>query len=121
MVRTADDIRKEISALLRRLADPVVAGESVKGLIRRASMRSGLTYGQAKRLWYSEQRSIPAHIADMIREKASAHDRHLKHAAFRTLVQLQKSDPEFYRDCLEGLGEILLPERAQSGPDGEAD
>jgi hypothetical protein len=110
MVRTSEDIQNEISALLRRLADPVTAGESVKACIRRASQRAGLPYGQAKRAWYKEWRNIPAHVADEIRERAALHDRRLQHAAFQTLVQLQESDPAFYRECLEGLGEILLPD-----------
>ena len=118
---TAEDVQDEISALLRKLADPVVAGESVKECICRAAWRGGLTFTQAKRAWYREWRNIPAHVADSIREKATAHDRQLKHAAFRTLVDLQDSDPEFFRDCIEAMGEILLPERGQQCPPGEKD
>lgn len=115
MMRTADQVQDEMSALLRRLADPGVAGESVKACIRRASMRAGLTYGQTKKLWYRETRNIPAYVADELREKAVRHERDLRRAAFTALVEMQASDPEFYRDCIETLGEVLLP---QCCPDG---
>ncbi|MEN6306016.1 MAG: hypothetical protein ABFD96_25045 [Armatimonadia bacterium] len=118
---TAEQIQDEISALLRRLAEPVTAGESVKACIRRASMRSGLPFNQTKRLWYREWGTIPAHVADNIRQRASAHDRRLKQAAYQAVVALQDSDPEFYRDCIEDMGEILLPERGKVGPSGPRD
>lgn len=110
MIRTAQQVQDEISGLLKRLADPVQAGESVKACIRRASMRAGLTYGQTKRCWYREMTNIPAYLADHIRGKAAEHDRKLKHAAFKAVVALQDSDPEFYRRCIEEMGDILLPE-----------
>jgi hypothetical protein len=119
MVRTSEDIQNEISALLRRLADPVTAGESVKACIRRASQRAGLSYGQTKRCWYKEMRNIPAHVADEIRERAAAHDRRLQQAAFQAIIALQDSDPEYYRHCIEKMGDVLLPvsgKRRASGP-----
>ena len=121
MVTTAEDVQEEISKLLKRLADPVEAGESVKACIRRASMRAGLTYTQTKRGWYGEWINIPAHVADTIRERAAAHDRRLKHAAFQALVAMQESDPEFYRQCIEEVGDILLPERSPRRASGSAD
>lgn len=111
---TADSVQDEMSNLLRHLADPVTAGESVKACIRRASLRAGLPYGQAKRLWYREWREIPAFVADNIRERATIHDRKLRHAAFQTLVSMQNTDPEFFSDCIEALGEILLPGTGKS-------
>jgi hypothetical protein len=119
MVRTSEQIQDEISALLRRLADPVTAGESVKACIRRASQRAGLPYGQAKRAWYREWRNIPAYVADEIRERAAIHDRRLQHAAFQAILALQDSDPDYYRQCIEEMGDVLLPvsgKRRASGP-----
>jgi hypothetical protein len=119
MVRTSEQVQDEISKLLRRLADPVEAGESVKACIRRASVRAGLPYGQAKRAWYKEWRNIPAHVADEIRERAAIYDRRLQHAAFQAIAALQESDPEFYSQCIEEMGDILLPlsgKRRASGP-----
>lgn len=116
-MRTADQIQDEMSALLRRLADPAVAGESVKACIRRAATRAGLTYCQTKKLWYRETRNIPAFVADEIRERAARHDRELKRAALQAIVTMQETDPQFYRSCIEALGEVVLPECC---PDGEA-
>ena len=121
MVRTAEDIQDEISRLLRRLADPVQAGESVKACIRRASQRAGLPYGQGKRLWYRETRNIPAFLADEIRERAAAHDRRLQQAAFKAIVALQESDPDYYRRCIEEVGDILLPVGGQRRASGAKD
>lgn len=112
---TAETVQTEMADLLRRLADPVTAGDSVKACIRRASIRAGLPYGQAKRLWYREWHDIPAFIADNIRERANLHDRKLKAAAFHTIVAMQNSDPEFYGSCIEALGQILLPRAGGSG------
>jgi hypothetical protein len=119
MVRSSEQIQDEISALLRRLADPVQAGESVKVCIRRASQRAGLPYGQVKRAWYKEWRNIPAHVADEIRERAAIHDRRLQQEAFQAIIALQDSDPDYYRQCIEEVGDILLPvsgKRRAAGP-----
>jgi hypothetical protein len=121
LVRTAEEIQDEIARLLRRLADPVVAGESVKACIRRASQRAGLPYGQTKRLWYREWRDIPAFVADNIRERADKHDRKLKHAAFQAIIALQDSDPDYYRQCIEEVGDILLPVSGKRRASGASD
>lgn len=68
---TADTVREEMAGLVRRSAEPVQAGESIKALIRRSATRLGLTFGRAKRYWYSEIRTVPAHEADKIRARAA--------------------------------------------------
>jgi hypothetical protein len=108
-LHTAFQVQDEIAKLLRRLADPVVAGESVKACIRRASMRAGITHGQTKRLWYSEMSMVPAFLADQIRERAAAHDRKLKASMVEALAAMQASDPDFYRSAIETLSDALLP------------
>lgn len=113
-MRTAESVQQEISGLLRQLASPVVAGESVKTCIRRASMRSGLPYGQVKRAWYREWREIPAHIADTIREIAGRHDRKLKRSMFQAVAAMQDTDPEFFRRCIEDTSLYLFPDREQA-------
>lgn len=118
-VHTAEQVQDEISQLLRRLADPVVAGESVKACIRRASVRAGIPHGQVKRLWYREWFSIPAHVADQIREKAKQHDRKLKASMVEALAAMQNSDPEFYRSAIEAVGAVLLPDRRHDGDAGQ--
>ena len=104
---TAEQVQDEISALLRQLASPSEPGESVKACIRRAARNSGLTFNQARHGWYREWKNIPAHVADQIRQRAAEHDRKLKQAAFQTLLAMQKSDPELFRESIEALGDIL--------------
>lgn len=117
----AEEIQDEISLLLKRLADPVVAGESVKALIRRSSMRSGIPFNQTKRLWYREWNNIPAHVADQIRERANHHERQLKRSVVEAISVMQTTDPDFYRDVIEAAGEVLLPIRNLSRPRGGQD
>lgn len=42
----------EVSESLRRLAEPVRAGESIKALIAKAARKSGFSYSRAFSLWY---------------------------------------------------------------------
>lgn len=100
-------VSDEISLLLKRLAEPVEAGENIKACISRAAERSGLTFHQARHGWYKEWKNIPAHVADQVRQRAAEHDRNLKHATLQTLLAMQESDPEFYRDAVETLGALL--------------
>ena len=60
----------EAAALARRCAGPVAAGDSVKGLIRRAAMRTGLSAGRVKTIWYREARQIRAEEMDALRRRA---------------------------------------------------
>lgn len=116
-MHTAEQVQAEISALLRLLASPVTAGESVKACVRRASVRAGLPYGQVKRMWYREWREIPAHVADIIRERARQHDKKLKAAMFQSIVAMQDSDPAFYRECTQELGDLLFQDGDKSRQD----
>ena len=114
-------VQDEIARLLRQLADPVKAGESVKACIRRASMRSGLNYSQAKKLWYSEIKNIPAHIADHLRERAAAHDKQIKRELYRAIVAMQDSDPAFFGECIEEMGGVLFADRNAVNKAGGSD
>lgn len=62
---------------VKRLAYPGEPGEGVKACIRRVARKSGLAFGQVKRLWYGEWRIIPAHVADQIRDAVEIHERKL--------------------------------------------
>lgn len=104
-------VSDEISMLLKRLAEPVEAGESIKACISRAAERSGLTFHQTRHAWYREWTNIPAHVADQIRQRAAEHDRKLKAAAFQTILAMQESDPDLYRQCIEELGDLFGAER----------
>lgn len=101
----AETIQVEMQESVRRLAFPGVPGEGVKACIRRVAIRSGLGFGQIKRLWYGEWRIVPAHVADQIRNAVEAHERRLdaefealktRRAALYGLTH-ESSDPEFYR------------------------
>lgn len=65
----ADAIRDEMSAALRRIAEPRPVGDTVSQAIYRSARRLGISPGRAKRLWYREA-SVQAHEADLIRERA---------------------------------------------------
>lgn len=118
---TAEQVQDEISRLLRQLACPVTAGESVKACIRRAALKTGLTFNQTKRLWYSEWREVPAHVADNIRTAAHIHDRKLKQSMVEALSVMQSVDPEYFADLIQEVGAALLQGRNEadtSGPEG---
>jgi hypothetical protein len=120
-VATAEAIQDEISEKLRRLACPVAAGESVKELIRRASRRSGVPYGQVRRAWYKNWRSIPAYIADQIRERATAHDEQLRRQLYRSIVAMQDADPEYFNRRIESLSQYLLLDGGEVPGGGKLD
>ena len=56
----------EMSAALRRLAEPVRAGESVKVLIGKAARRAGLSYSRAFECWYGRAK-VRADEMDRVR------------------------------------------------------
>jgi hypothetical protein len=62
-LRTAADVAEQLSEVVRRAAWPIDPGELISQQIRRAARRLGLHPNLAKRLWYREQRVIPAHLA----------------------------------------------------------
>lgn len=57
----------EAAQSLRRLAEPVPAGDKVKAQITRAARAAGLSYWRAFDLWYGKARRIDAHELDAIR------------------------------------------------------
>lgn len=61
----------EYSAALKRLAEPLAFGDSVKEAISRAAERAGLSYWRAFDIWYLMARRVDAHEAAAI-ERASA-------------------------------------------------
>lgn len=100
---TADEVVSvEISDCLKRLASPAEPGEKLKAIYGRIAVKTGLTYGQVKRLWRREWKIIPASVADEIRRKVAEHERKLDardeilRARFWALNH-QSSDPEFYQ------------------------
>lgn len=68
---SADIIVQEMQAAVRVIASPSIPGESVKAAISRAARRSGLSFSQARRLWYGLWRDVPAHVVESVRIQAS--------------------------------------------------
>jgi hypothetical protein len=62
-MHTAEGINEHLHGIVRRAALPVTAGELIAQQIDRAARRLGISRGLVKRLWYREQRSVPAHVA----------------------------------------------------------
>nr|WP_294550086.1 hypothetical protein [uncultured Rhodopila sp.] len=60
---TAEDVNEQLSQIVRRAATPSDPGERINQMIQRAARRLRLPASLTKRLWYQEQRSVPAHVA----------------------------------------------------------
>ncbi len=59
---TAEYIRSDVARMVRDAAGDRTWADNVKAGIRRSSMRLGIQANQAKRLWYGEQKTIPAEL-----------------------------------------------------------
>lgn len=63
----------EAQSLVRRLAEPCTAGDSVKAQILRASRRAGFGFNRVRSLWYGDERcSVSAIEMDKLRRAAGA-------------------------------------------------
>jgi hypothetical protein len=100
-VSSIDSVADEMQARVRRLAFPGEPGESIKSVLGRVARRSGVTFNEAKRLWYREWRRVPADIADRIREAQDRHEHQIareieaQKARYWALTHMS-SDTEFY-------------------------
>lgn len=100
---TADEVVcSEMSECMKRLASPAEPGEKLKAIYGRVAVKTGLTYGQVKRLWKREWKVVPASVADAIREKVADHERRLD--AEQEILRKRfwalnnaSHDPEFYQ------------------------
>jgi hypothetical protein len=64
--------RAEAQALVRQCAEPGPAGDNIKGAIRRASSRTGLSFSRARDIWYGDARRIEAAEMDGLRRGAES-------------------------------------------------
>ena len=71
---TAATAAMEMSEGLRRLAEPVHAGDSVKALIGRAARRAGLAYSRCYECWYGRAR-VRAEELERVRQLLRAGER----------------------------------------------
>lgn len=76
-VVTAEAVSEEMKLNVVRLAKPSRPGESVKSCVRRVSTATGLKFGQVRRLWYRTWKTVPAHVADQVRNAVNQHERRL--------------------------------------------
>lgn len=60
----------EFSQLMRRVAGPRDADETIVHSINRAARKLGLSRGEAKRFWYGERRVVPSELMDRARALA---------------------------------------------------
>ena len=83
-------VELEASTLLRNLAEPVSAGESIKALINRAARKAGMTTSRARKCWYGEAKAILAQEMDALRGAAAKRQEEREHGArteFRELSE----------------------------------
>jgi hypothetical protein len=65
----------EAQTLVRRIAEPCTAGDSVKAQMLRASRRVGLGFNRIRSIWYADQRvSVSAVEMDVLRRAAGARE-----------------------------------------------
>lgn len=101
----------EAQTLVRRLAEPCTAGDSVKAQIGRAARRTGIGFNRIRSLWYGDERaSVSAVEMDVLRRAVGA--RQNKVAAGRDELlarvealeaRLSAIDPDFYRPHVDTL------------------
>lgn len=80
----------EARYLVRRCAEPVKAGESVKALIRRVAMRTGLSPARVKSFWYEEAKQHLSHEMDRLRQMAAQSAKEEENAAMREREELRQ-------------------------------
>jgi hypothetical protein len=122
----------EAQTLVRRLAEPCAAGDSVKAQIGRAARRVGLGFNRVRTLWYADERaSVSAAEMDSLRraagareQKAEAHRDELAirvealEQQLRALASRIPQDADFYgaqadllRSAVRGMGRADTAER----------
>ncbi len=98
----------EASVLLRRVAGPREAGDSVKTLIRRAARRLGWEFSRTRGLWYAAARRIDSEEMDRLRSEASRAEAQALQQRISSLhARLAATDAEFHRDTIDALERAL--------------
>ena len=104
----------EAVSLLRTIAAPRAADDSVKALIVRAARRVGFGFERAKSLWYGEARWVDAEEMDTLRAVAAAraarqeaeaiHDRQRLVERIAVIeARLAQIDPDFHGEDVAAL------------------
>ena len=117
---------QEASVLVRLVAEPRPAGDSVKAAIGRAARRVGFTFVRTKNLWYGDARRIDAAEIDTLRRataqrrdnldagRAEARDAITRLSAMR--AALVAKDPDFFGPDIASLEHALRAMGCVVGP-----
>lgn len=98
----------EAQSLLRKVAEPVPAGDSVKAAICRASRRLRWNFNRTKSLWYGDQRAKVSgdelnQLRDVAKQSAGGGDDLLARTAIAletVAARLDRIDPDMFgTDC----------------------
>lgn len=118
----------EAQTLVRLLAEPCPAGDSVKAQIGRASRRVGLGFNRVRSFWYADERcAVSADELDTLRRAAGARKQNDQAIADdlekrldvveRMLFAMAQQDQEFVSEMLHSLrssvGVLRRPHHAE--------
>ena len=112
----------EAQSLVRRVAAPVPAGDSVKAAIVRASRRLKWNYNRTKTLWYADERAKVS--GDELNQLRAVAKQHTAGAANHDLMarleyieeRLRHIDPDFYGPQLDTLRRAVRALRGSYSP-----
>lgn len=107
-----DLVGDELGAAMLRIALPARPGEKIKALLRRTAQRTGLTYGQVKRLHYREWPALAAHVA--LADRIRALDLKAREAEAR--AELARREHDAVERALSLAGGDLTTNRRGSDP-----
>lgn len=106
----------EARALVRRVAEPRLVGDSVKTAIVRAAARLGFPISRTKDLWYGDARRIDAEEMDRLREQSARNEARVAVANIAALRgRLAAADADFHRPTIAALDDALRTMGADLG------
>lgn len=107
----------EASVLVRRVAGPREADDSVKALIRRAARRMQWKFSRTKDIWYRDARRIDAEEMDRLRERAARIEADVACARVLALRDaLAATDARFHEPTIRALDSALREMGRPVGP-----
>ena len=123
-MRTAHTTCSEASDLMARIAAHV-GPYTVRGKIEVAGMLIGLSPTQARRLYYREWKTVPAHVMDRLRALYHETCESLEAKARQLNEDTHEADPgsDCGSACVDGLGDAESgngADRAVGTDDGQA-
>ena len=112
----------EAQSLVRRIAEPCPAGDSVKAAIGRAARRLRLNYARARAFWYADDRiKVTGDELNQLRAVAKQHtagaDTHDLMARLEYIEErLRQIDPDFHGPQLDTLRRAVRALRGSYSP-----